>query len=73
MNCSEATTAQSRTAIVWFRQDLRTDDNPALAAAAKSDAVIPVYIWDPDGEGDLPPGAASRWWLHQSLVALDAE
>ena len=68
-----ATTNQSRTAIVWFRQDLRTHDNPALAAAARFGQVVPVYVWDPHGEGDWPPGAASRWWLHQSLCELDAE
>ena len=49
------------------------DDNPALTAAAKSAAVIPVYIWDLAGEGDWPPGAASCWWLHQSLLALGKE
>ena len=58
--------------IVWFRQDLRLRDNPALDAAVKRGAVVPVYIWSPEEEGDWPPGAASRWWLHQSLQALDA-
>ena len=58
--------------IVWFRQDLRLRDNSALhAAVQRGGAVIPVYIWSPDEEGDWPPGAASRWWLHQSLRALD--
>jgi deoxyribodipyrimidine photo-lyase len=59
--------------IVWFRQDLRLADNPALDSAVKRGGpVIPVYIWSPEDEGDWPPGAASRWWLHQSLGALDA-
>jgi deoxyribodipyrimidine photo-lyase len=31
-----------------------------------------VFIWAPDEEGHWPPGAASRWWLHQSLAQLDA-
>ena len=58
--------------IVWFRQDLRLRDNPALhAAAVRAEAVVPVYIWSPEEEGDWPPGAASRWWLHQSLSQLD--
>ncbi len=57
-------------AILWFRRDLRLHDNPALlAAAAGGRPLIPVYIWAPD-EDDPPPGAASRWWLHQSLASL---
>jgi deoxyribodipyrimidine photo-lyase len=53
--------------IVWFRQDLRLADNPALAAAAASGKpVVPLYILDPD----MMPGGASRWWLHGSLDAL---
>ena len=59
--------------LVWFRLDLRLADNPALAvAAARSGPVLPVFIWAPEEEGDWPPGAASRWWLHQSLRSLDA-
>lgn len=62
----------SPTAIVWLRQDLRLADNPALVYACEHyDQVIPVYIWDPDGEGEWAPGGASRWWLHHSLKALD--
>ena len=58
-------------AIVWFRQDLRLSDNPALAAALDRGAgVVPVYVWAPEEEGDWPPGAASRWWLAQSLASL---
>ena len=58
--------------IVWLRQDLRLRDNPALhAAAARGDAVIPLYIWSPEEEGAWPIGAAQRWWLHESLGELD--
>jgi deoxyribodipyrimidine photo-lyase len=61
------------TAIHWFRQDLRLADNPALFAATRAaDAVIPVYLWSPEDEGSWPPGAASRWWLHESLQKLGA-
>lgn len=57
--------------LVWFRSDLRIEDNPALADAARREgAVVPVFVWDPDREADWAPGAASRWWLHHSLVAL---
>lgn len=59
-------------AIVWFRQDLRLADNPALAAAiASGRPVVPVYVLDEDTPGDWRPGGASRWWLHRSLAALD--
>jgi len=59
------------TALFWFRRDLRLTDNPALLEAlASADRVVPVYIHAPEEEGDWAPGAASRWWLHQSLGAL---
>lgn len=61
-----------RPVIVWFRQDLRLADNPALTAAVRTGApVIPVFVLDDSGAGDWRPGGASRWWLHQSLAALD--
>jgi deoxyribodipyrimidine photo-lyase len=58
--------------LVWFRLDLRLADQPALAAAcARGGPVVPVFIWSPEEEGEAAPGAASRWWLHQSLQSLD--
>jgi deoxyribodipyrimidine photo-lyase len=58
-------------ALVWFRQDLRLADHPALAAAtAAGGPVVPVFIWAPAAEGAWPIGAASRWWLHHSLERL---
>ena len=33
---------------------------------------MPVFIWAPEEEAPWPPGAASRWWLHQSLIELQA-
>ncbi|HKX11937.1 MAG TPA: deoxyribodipyrimidine photo-lyase, partial [bacterium] len=64
---------KKRCSIVWFRGDLRLDDNPALRAAGERGAVLPVFIWAPKEEGAWSPGAASRWWLHQSLSALGAD
>ena len=59
--------------IFWFRQDLRLQDNAALAAALRRGGpVVPVYILDDAGEGPWAPGGASRWWLHHSLARLDA-
>lgn len=61
------------TALIWFRRDLRLGDNPALTAAcALGGQVIPVYIDAPEEEGAWPAGAASRWWQHHSLAALEA-
>ncbi len=58
--------------LLWFRQDLRLQDNPALAAAIeRGEPIIPVFIFDESGEGGWPLGGASRWWLHGSLAALD--
>lgn len=60
------------TSILWFRRDLRLDENPALQAASSDWArMIPVYIHAPDEENPWEPGAASNWWLHHSLTALD--
>ena len=51
---------------------MRLADNPALAAAAKSGApILPLYILDDENSGDHAMGAASRWWLQQSLTALN--
>ena len=59
--------------ILWFRQDLRVQDNAALhAALARGGPVIPVYIHDEAGEGAWAPGGATKWWLHHSLAVLDA-
>ena len=57
--------------IHWFRQDLRLGDNPGLAHAAANGPVLPVYILDDDNAAAHRMGAASRWWLHRSLNALN--
>ncbi|MEO8747766.1 MAG: deoxyribodipyrimidine photo-lyase [Rhodanobacter sp.] len=59
-------------ALVLFRRDLRLADNPAWSAACAEHAeVLPVFIL-PDGHQETwSPGAASRWWLHHALAALD--
>jgi len=59
-----------QTIIVWFRTDLRIEDNPALYEAAKEGRIIPVFIWSPEEE-DMSPGAATRWWLHHSIKSLE--
>lgn len=57
--------------IVWFRQDLRLSDNPALYYAAQKGSILPLYILDDHHAQQDKMGAASRYWLHHSLLALD--
>ena len=60
------------TLIVWFRSDLRVADHPALQhALERGERMVPVYIHAPEELAPWQPGAASRWWLHHSLTALD--
>ncbi len=56
--------------IVWFRQDLRIADNPALHEAAKNGQIIPVYILDQSKDQNFKLGLGSSWWLHESLQSL---
>ena len=59
------------TIIVWFRKDLRIEDNPALwEAFSRHQPILPLYIWSPEDEKDWSLGAASQWWLHHSLESL---
>jgi deoxyribodipyrimidine photo-lyase len=59
--------------IVWFRRDLRLEDNAALLAATAGDGlVIPVYLIDWERDYEWRPGEAGRWWLFRSLAALAA-
>ena len=58
--------------IVWFRQDLRLADNPALRFAVESGKpLICLYVLDDETPGGWRWGGASRWWLHHSLTALN--
>lgn len=63
-----------KTALLWFRQDLRLTDHPALHAALEDGyAIIPVFILDDVNAEQWKRGGASRWWLHQSLKALNGD
>ena len=57
--------------VVWFRDDLRLADNPALRAALdRGEPVIALYVLDEETPGIRPLGGAARWWLHHSLASL---
>ena len=59
--------------VVWFRQDLRVRDNPALHAAARTGRpVVPCFVWCPSEDGAWPMGGASRYWAHHALQSLNA-
>ena len=57
--------------IMWFRQDLRITDNPALNNACSKGEVIPIYIHDDHNNKEKNIGSASKWWLHHSLNSLN--
>lgn len=62
---------QSDPVIMWFRRDLRLEDNPALTAAfATGCPVFCVYIHDEESTEIRREGGASRWWLDKSLRSL---
>lgn len=67
----------TRPVIVWFRDDLRLADHPALHAAARTGApVVCLHVLDEQSGALKPPearpiGGATRWWLAQSLRALN--
>lgn len=56
--------------LVWFRDDLRLDDHPALTAAAASGPVVALYVLEEGLPGRQDLGGAVRWWLHHSLADL---
>ncbi|WP_454917632.1 cryptochrome/photolyase family protein [Xanthobacter sediminis] len=61
-------------ALIWFRDDLRLSDNPALDAAARSGRPLAaLFVLDEDAPGLRALGGAARWWLAGALRALAAE
>ncbi|WP_120005864.1 cryptochrome/photolyase family protein [Nesterenkonia muleiensis] len=63
----------SRT-LVWFRDDLRVQDHPALMEAVHHAEgpgdVVGLYVLDDASPGIRPLGGAARWWLHHALSSL---
>ncbi len=57
--------------LVWFRQDLRLTDHPALWEASQIGApLIPVFIYSNEEGKPWNIGSAAQSWLHHSLVSL---
>ncbi|MEN8719193.1 MAG: deoxyribodipyrimidine photo-lyase [Oceanococcaceae bacterium] len=62
------------TILWWVRRDMRLRDNPVLeAATAAGAAVQAIYVHAPEEDAPWEPGAASNWWLRESLKALDQQ
>lgn len=60
--------------LVWFRRDLRIEDNPALYAASQSMAgVIALHITTPQTWQNHNMSIAQQYWLSQNLEALTGE
>ena len=57
--------------VMWFRQDLRLADNPALTNALEDGKTLPIFILDDFNSKEHVNGAASKWWLHHSLSKLN--
>jgi deoxyribodipyrimidine photo-lyase len=61
-------------ALVWFRNDLRLADNPALSAALeRGEPLVLVYIYETKEVGFREMGGASKVWLHGSLASLSKD
>ncbi|MBD2765913.1 deoxyribodipyrimidine photo-lyase [Kocuria sp. cx-455] len=59
------------TTVVWFRDDLRVTDHPALHHAVEGgEPVVCLYVLDEESQGIRPLGGAAKWWLHHSLTSL---
>ena len=63
----------TNTTLMWFRQDLRLRDNPALLHACEQGDILPVFIVDTATPDQYKPGGASKWWLHHSLLSLNRQ
>ncbi|MBP7630863.1 MAG: deoxyribodipyrimidine photo-lyase, partial [Acidimicrobiales bacterium] len=60
------------TGLVWFRRDLRLDDNPAWAAATTGhETVAALYVLDPRLLAAAGPHRRAR--LEAEVAALDVE
>ncbi len=59
----------SNPVIFWFRRDLRLADNPALSAAARTGAVVALFVIDPELVAPVGPTRAA--YVAASLSALN--
>ncbi|WP_118972259.1 cryptochrome/photolyase family protein [Taibaiella koreensis] len=64
-----------KTAVFWFRRDLRLDDNAGLYHALKGDlSVLPIFIFDTAILDELEEKADKRVvFIHEQILALDRQ
>jgi deoxyribodipyrimidine photo-lyase len=63
----------ARTAVVWFRRDLRLHDHPALDhALTEADRIVPLFVVDERLLGGRWPSPNRLWFLAGALASLAA-
>ena len=60
-----------QTSLLWLKQDLRLDDNPALQAGLKSERLLPLYVIDPRTLS-LGPMGTRRQGVHRTRLLLES-
>ncbi len=59
----------SERTLLWYRNDLRIQDNRALDWAARNSiCLLPFFIFHEHTE---TLGGASKWWLHHAITSLE--
>jgi deoxyribodipyrimidine photo-lyase len=57
--------------IIWFKRDLRIEDNIALIEAVKHGPVLPLYIFEPELWKQLDLSYRQYQFLKECLAELD--
>jgi len=75
MNSASTRDPSAPRTLHWFRNDLRLDDNPALAEALRSDEMVPVVVlddrfWAKDRWGHVKTGPFRTRFLLESIADL---
>ena len=61
----------AKTALVLFNRDLRVDDNPALAAAARAERTVPLFVLDEKLLGSRFAAPNRVAFMREALADLD--
>jgi deoxyribodipyrimidine photo-lyase len=65
------TIEEVKTAVVLFNRDLRVHDNPALAAAAKAERTVPLFVFDEALLGSRFAAPNRVAFMREALADLD--